>query len=246
VDSDLEDLVARASDPRWIPAIYNYCDRRCARCRFNDRCFAFADNVRSGAQCHDVAEAAAQSFERVIRLIRAYADREGIDLDELSAGEEAGETADLRDALMEDPLVVVARDYSFSTWKLLKPLETEAFRQHASVDVSDAVDSALWLCTMIAPKIYRALAGLTDPLSADDDPIQNDAHGSAKIARLMIADSLAAWRVINEEGRAPADSPTRELARTLQHIDHDLAARVPRAMEFVRPGFDEPRPGDRT
>jgi hypothetical protein len=243
VDADLEDLVARASDPRWIPAIYNYCDRRCARCRFNDRCFAFADNMREQAGSDDIAEVAAQSFERAIRVMRAYAEREGIDLDELSSSGEDSANAESRAALTDDPLVVTARDYSLGTWKILKPLDTEIFKRQASPDVGDAVDSILWLCTMIAPKIYRALAGVVDPLSPDDHPTQNDAHGSAKIARLMIADSLAAWCVVNDAGCAPAASPTRDMAAALERIDRDLAARLPRAMEFVRPGFDEPRPG---
>ena len=59
----------------------------------------------------------------------------------------------------------------------------------------------------------------------------------------MIVDSLAAWRVVNDFGRAAPDSPTRTPAAMLERIDQDLAERIPRAMEFVRPGFDEPIPG---
>ena len=112
-----------------------------------------------------------------------------------------------------------------------------------SVDVRDAVDSLQWLSTMIAPKIHRAVTGESDSILAGEHPTQNDSHGSAKIARLMIADSLAAWRAVNAFGRAAPDSPTRALAARLERLDHDLAVRVPRAMEFVRPGFDEPVPG---
>jgi hypothetical protein len=95
MEQDLEELVARASDPRWIAAIYNYCDRRCARCRFS---------------------------------------------------------------------------------------------------------------TMIGPKIHRAIAGQNESTLLEDHPTQNDSHGSAKIARLMIADSSTAWRVVNET-RAPNPEP---------------------------------------
>jgi hypothetical protein len=58
----------------------------------------------------------------------------------------------------------------------------------------------------------------------------------------MIADCLAAWRVINEQGRAPVDAPTRQVAASLEQLDAGLAGRLARAMEFVRPGFDEPCP----
>jgi hypothetical protein len=242
MDEELEALVARASDPRWIPAIHNYCDRRCARCRFNDRCFAFDDSARDRAGSDHVAAVAAHSLERAIRLMRAYAEREGIDLDAAAAETADDDQTSLRDEIREEPLVIAARDYGVQTWNLLTPLEQQIDDEVAS-DVRDAIDSLRWLSTMIAPKIYRALAGLVDPLSPADHPTQNDAHGSAKIARLMIADSLAAWRVVNEAGRAVPESPTRALAAALLQIDRDLAARVPRAMEFMRPGFDEAVPG---
>ncbi len=241
MDQDLEELVARASDPRWIPAIYNYCDRRCARCRFNDRCFAFNEEAREGNAPEDIVDVVSGSLDRTLRLVRAYAESEAIDLDAITETVTTEEVP-LRDTVYEDPLVVAAREYAIESGKLLDALETQlAIR--AKVDVRDAVDSLQWLSTMIAPKICRALTGLIDPLSPAEHPTQNDAHGSAKIARLMIGDSLTAWRVVNEFGRAAPDSPTRALAAMLEQIDQELGERIPRAMEFVRPGFDEPVPG---
>ena len=237
MDQDLEDLVARASDPRWIPAIYNYCDRRCARCRFSERCFAFNEEVREGEGAEDIVVVASRSLDRSLRLLHAYAESEGVDMETADPGEVAA-----RNAIEEDPLVVAAHQYASESWKLLDALESQ-LGPAAAVDVRDAIDSLQWLSTMIGPKIYRALAGLVDPLSPADHPTQNDAHGSAKTARLMITDSLAGWRVVNQFGRAAPDSPTRTLAARLERIDQELAQRIPRAMEFVRPGFDEPVPG---
>lgn len=237
MDQDLEELVARASDPRWIPAIYNYCDRRCARCRFSERCFAFDEEVRQGAPAQDVVEVASRSLGRSLRLLHAYAESEGLDL-----GESDPQEAPARGAAEGDPLVVAAHQYAAECGTLLDALESQ-LGTDAALDVRDAIDSLQWLSTMIGPKIYRALAGLADPLTPSRHPVQNDAHGSAKTARLMIADSLAAWRVVNAYGRAAPDSPTRTLAARLERLDADLAAQLPRAMEFVRPGFDEPLPG---
>ena len=237
MDQDLDDLVARASDPRWIPAIYNYCDRRCARCRFSERCFAFNEEVREGAGTEDIADVASGSLDRSLRLLHAYAESEGVDMEPADPGELSE-----RNAMDEDPLVVAAHQYASESWKLLDALEPQ-LGPGVAVDVRDAIDSLQRLSTMIGPKIYRALAGLIDPLSPADHPTQNDAHGSAKTARLMITDSLAAWRVVNQLGRASPDSPTRTLAAMLERIDQELAQRIPRAMEFVRPGFDEPVPG---
>lgn len=242
MDQELEDLVARASNPRWIPAIYEYCDRRCKRCIFSDRCFTFAeqaqDNGREAAK--DVGEAVAASLQRAVELLHTLAEREGIDPNELSSESDKGEDAP---AAIDDSLVVKAREYSLATYRLLQPLDSAATTGARSASVRDAIDSILWLSTPIASKVFRAVSGLEHSSSPDDHPTQNDTHGSAKIARLMIAESLAAWRVLNEEGRAPMDSPTRAVATTLEGIEQELADRIPRAMEFVRPGFDESVPG---
>ena len=239
MDQDLEELVARASDSRWIPAIYNYCDRRCARCRFNERCFAFNEEARESRGDEDIVDVASRSLNRSVRLLRAYAEREGLDLEADPGGIE-GEPA--RAEVEQDPLVGAAHEYAIESGQLLNALATQ-LDAGGAVDVRDAVDSLQWLSTMIGPKIHRAFACQRDATWPADHPTQNDSHGSAKIARLMIADSLAAWRVVNEIGRAALDSPTRSLAARLERIDHDLATRIPRAMEFVRPGFDEPVPG---
>ncbi len=241
MDQELEDLVARASDPRWIPAIYEYCDRRCARCRFSDRCFTFAEQTRDDRSGEDVGEAVAASLQRALHLLQALAEREGIDQDQSTSPTE--DAMDTRMALVDDPLVTKARQYGFAAHRLLQQLEAGEVPRSMSPEVREAIESILWLCTPISSKIFRAVASLEHPFAPDDHPTQNDAHGSAKVARLMIAESLGAWRVLNEAGRAPIDSPTRAIVETLERIDQDLSERIPRAMEFVRPGFDEPIPG---
>ncbi len=177
-------------------------------------------------------DVASRSLDRSLRLLHAYAESEGIDLTRnMETGEP--EEASARDAVEEDPLVVAAHQYASESWNLLNALESQ-LGAGAAVDVRDAIDSLQWLSTMIGPKIYRALAGLIDPFSPAEHPTQNDAHGSAKTARLMIADSLAAWRVVNELGRAAPDSPTRALAAMLERIDQELALTHP-AGDGVRP-----------
>ena len=231
MDQELEALVARASNPRWIPAIYNYCDRRCARCRFNDRCFAFNEEARESRSAEDILDVASRSLRRSVRLLHADAEGEGLDLE---AGRDGIEEEPGRDEMEQDPLVAAAHDYAMESHQLLTVLEAQ-LGTGGSVDVRDAVDSLQWLSTMIAPKIHRAMAGQRDSMWTEDHPTQNDSHGSAKIARLMIADSLAAWRVVNEIGRTALDSPTRSLAALLERIDRDLETRIPGAMEFVGP-----------
>jgi hypothetical protein len=47
-----------------IPGIYNYCDRRCERCRFADRCFQNLESMRGTDEV-----AAADSPESVAQII---------------------------------------------------------------------------------------------------------------------------------------------------------------------------------
>ena len=68
------------------------------------------------------------------------------------------------------------------------------------------------------------------PLPVDDTDVQSDANGSAKVARLLVADSRAAWRVLMEVGRAAADGVPAALVRLLDELDAGLAARFPRAI----------------
>jgi hypothetical protein len=96
----------------------------------------------------------------------------------------------------------------------------------------------------VSTKVHRALHGLAEESdkegSEKEDLVQNDWNGSAKVARLIVAESRGAWDVVMQAGGAASDSPLAELVTLLDRIDGGIAERFPRAMEFLRPGFDEP------
>jgi len=240
MDKDFDRLVARASDPNLIPGIYNYCDRRCPRCPFNERCLSFLDNRDLEAQhgpLDDVPLAATieRSLRRTIEFIREVAEREGFDLPAISPDE-----APAVDSKRErhDPLAVRAREYAAMTHTIVQALEPiVALRGDA--DLTEAVDVIAWFSTLLAPKICRAIASHAD-LWEDPDEVQSDANGSAKVARLGIAESRRAWGVLMEAGKAMADGVPARAVQMLDDLDRQLDERFPRAMDFVRPGFDEP------
>ena len=87
--SDFDRLVARASDPRLIPGIYNYCDRWCQRCPFTDRCLTFLDNQEAEsapADAESLARRVRASLQRTLGTIHEIARRENVDLDAIEAG----------------------------------------------------------------------------------------------------------------------------------------------------------------
>ena len=90
---------------------------------------------------------------------------------------------------------------------------------------------------MISSKLYRAICGQAEGWEARE-AAQTDFNGSAKVALLGIGESRRAWTVLMEVGRATADGVPARAVRILEELDAAVRERFPRAMEFVRPGFD--------
>src|SRR5262245_23756657 len=80
-----------AGDPRFIPGIYNYCDRWCERCSLSHRCLNYAMEMEEGDSndpaSRDVTnekfwKKLEQRFRETMELIYADARERGIDLDD--------------------------------------------------------------------------------------------------------------------------------------------------------------------
>jgi len=139
-----------------------------------------------------------------------------------------------------DPLQRLAEAYTRVALKLVRALGGSAPSHTWPADVNPALDSIAHLAVPISSKIYRALSGYASRDAEIEDEVQNDWNGSAKVARVAIAETTTAWEAILAAGEAPADAPLRKVVGLLDRLDAALAQRFPRALEFVRPGFDEP------
>ncbi len=243
-DAEFDAMVSRARQPNLIPAIYNYCDRRCERCRFTDRCFHHRETAQRAGEvaAADSPEAVAQimmrSMERTMEMLRIAADRLGVDLttDESEIAEQIEKDDADHDRAVRDPLVVKSKDYSTTVWPIARALRP-ILEARGDAAVLAALDTIDWLCLSVSSKTFRAVSG-RDHDWDDPDDLQSDANGSAKVARLMIDESRRAWRVLMDAGRAAADGVPARLVQMLDDLDMDIAARFPRAMDFIRPGFD--------
>ncbi len=251
---EFDRLIARASNPRLIPGIYSYCDGRCPRCPFTDRCLVYLENqelksVHDGAS---LAETVGEWLQRTLEIIADVARREGLDLDPVDPAsvqplEEddvaAAAEVDL-DRHREDPLAVRARDYGHLAWRIGRAIGP-VVAARGDAPVIEAVETIEWFSSMISSKIYRAVCGQAEGWETHDEA-QTDFNGSAKIALIGIAESRRAWGVLMEAGRATADGVPAQAARMLDELDVSVRERFPRAMAFVRPGFEEPAiPGAR-
>jgi hypothetical protein len=248
MDPELEAYVARAQDPALIPGIYNYCHHRCEQCAFTGRCLSFRQEQQ---EAHDHPERSLEdhieaNFTRAAALMKAWCEQHGIDpaaVDESADGDESDATTQAGDDGKADTnlLQQMARRYASEAYHIVEPLSNLSHFHAWAPAVAAAIDTIGWYSGLIPAKIARAVDGAaSEGQFVDDDPVQNDWNGSAKVARLAIAESIGAWRTLFEAGDTPVDASIRRTAGLLEQLDGDLAARFPLAMEFVRPGFDEP------
>jgi hypothetical protein len=246
--AEFDRLVARARDPRLIPGIYNYCDGRCPRCPFTQRCLTFLDTEELKASEGDnrsLPVVVGDSLQRTLEMLAEAARRDGIDLDAQADGaqepaDEADE-ADL-DRHRQDPLAVWARTYGQLAWRVARAIAPIAAGRDDTALV-EAVGTIEWFSSMISAKLYRAICGHAEGWERQDEA-QTDFNGSAKIALIGIGESRRGWGVLMEAGRATADGVPAQAVRMLEALDAAVRERFPRAMEFVRPGFDEAETGN--
>jgi hypothetical protein len=240
--AEFDRLVTRARDPRLIPGIYNYCDGRCARCAFTQRCLTFLDNQEVRAASNgdrSPADMVGDSLQRTLEMLAEAARREGVDLEataEASADEAQRETVD---RLHQDPLVARSREYGDLAWRIGRAV-APLVAARADQPLIDAVATIEWFSMMIGSKLYRAVCGQAEGWEGRDEA-QTDFNGSAKIALIGIAESSRAWAVLMEAGRATADGVPAQAVQQLAALEAAVRERFPRVMEFVRPGFDEPK-----
>ena len=249
-----------AGDPRLIEGVSNYCDRWCDRCRLQDRCL-----LRCDERYREALIANGVSWEEAYRrvddahkeAIRAYWEslpaKERQEREEMIAAANRSltpeEERDLErtierreDAQKSHPLFVDSLEYSHLAHQILEVLRPLVEARKDDV-VLAALEAISWFSFMVHVKTARALSGLIDHQLDDDEDVEewlkSDANGTAKLTRLIIAESIDAWRVLMSAGHGAADGVPAAMIARLEKLDVGLAETFPRAMEFVRAGFDE-------
>jgi hypothetical protein len=123
---DTDGLRKLARNPRFIPGIYNYCDRWCERCALSHRCLSYAmeqaeDDPDSVGTARDLSDQKFwdklhRQFRATIEMVRADAKAREIDLDEpkLPAEIATQERAERRCAAKNLPLSRPAMSYARS------------------------------------------------------------------------------------------------------------------------------------
>jgi hypothetical protein len=252
-DSNLGDRAR----PRFIDGVYTYCDRWCERCRFRDRCRVYRDVRRM-----DEALAAGRDPAEIEDDDDDF-EAAGPPSPEFLAAIEAANLmptdAEVRESEREDrqrrrrtsahPLTIASHEYADLCRSVVPALRQVIGTNDALI--AAAFETIEHFSYMIAVKTARAVNGLHVPgLAAqhdddddDDDeldPVQTDGNGTAKLVRLVVAESRDAWEVLQQACAADDDIP-RQMVRRLSALESAVAAAFPRAMQFVRSGWDDQR-----
>ena len=250
------------SEDKFIPGIYNYCDRWCERCAFTGKCRTFAmDQEEIGdGNPEDPAkfwDKMAQNLEDAVALLEEKAAEMGLDLDAITDDEVDEQLEQQRRSIEEHPISKKVSLYASSTeeWlrankDLLKEWQEKledyykiGLDEKQSLEeirsVAEAVEIIRYYQYFIILKINRAISGkLQDENYGFEDNEQKDYDGSAKIALIAIDKSISSWHYLMDEFEQKQDEILDILA-LLDNIKTNTETYFPDARAFVRPGFDE-------
>jgi hypothetical protein len=225
-----------------IDFISSYCDSWCERCGYTSRCSAFAVQA-AVAMCGDFREGLelAVGAPHPVSPSSSHGEQAtvwaGFDIvepteQELREAQHEEETRRLR--IDDTPMMKMAHAIAMVSHRWFAS-RAAAVRAVADDILREALDIAQWDSTFVGAKLARALRGRDDDI--DDDPVQNDWNGSAKVAVISLERSEAAWQVI---AQSTGDAAPAVLAGQVADLRREVEHAFPHARSFIRPGFDEP------
>jgi hypothetical protein len=245
-------LLDLAQSGKFIPGIYNYCDRWCERCTMTSKCLTFAHELAMKEDATDPEtndlnnekfwESLRLSFQVTFELLEEDAKRFGIDLNNLPDVEIKKQE--------KRPVEKLSKKYSTQMLKWLQA-NNEILKSKAeqlllinnnevpALKFADAWEVVQWYCVFISAKVGRAHFDLEERLQEEDDEynVYSDNLGSAKIALIAIDRSIAALSAMYSAMPENEDDYLKFLA-ILSQIKNQMLETFPTAMDFKRPGFD--------
>ncbi len=245
-----DQLEKLAADERFIPGIYNYCDRWCERCPQTSHClnFTLSESEFSDPEMKDVRNEAfwrklSEIFTETLELLRETGKKWGIELENLDSGSDT-ERRRLNDEAVEAHVICrSAKGYSMMVEDWFRERERFFFGMAAftkeGVGAEEAFEVIRWYQYFISAKIARAIRGKIEEEEEESyEEFASDADGSAKIALIAIDRSIGAWAVIFRHNQLYAES-VFEIISFLGLLRQAVEETFPRARSFILRGFDD-------
>jgi len=237
-----------AADKRFIPGIYNYCDRWCERCPQTFHCLNFflSEKEFSDLETHDIRNEAfwrklSGILEETLELLREAAKKWGIELETLGSMDNIEDMKAKHEAAENHLLCRAAKRYGERVEDWFTGRETVFFETAAAaregVDLEEAFEVIRRYQYFISAKIMRAVRGKVEGEEEICDGFESDSNGSAKIALIAMDRSIAAWAVIRHYD-THRDERVLEIIAFLDPLRQAVEKAFPSARSFNRPGFD--------
>lgn len=238
-----------AEGNKFIPGIFNYCDRWCERCPMTDRCLLFhQESIRrrnpeteleSSEELDLAVQNAQDDLNGALGLIQQVTRERGIDLVEMEEDEDPLLKIDLNQFPIHRTSHRFAADchrFLDRFCALIQEERRNTSDEGSLTEMVDGFEVLTWHHMQIPVKIDRALSGkLRARIMAD--AIQ-DSDGSAKVAYIGLAKSMDIltrsyqWATPLQDQIMPVLNLGYELAELLDQ-------EFPGHKSFKRPGFDD-------
>lgn len=251
-----------AKDPRFIPGIYNYCDRWCERCEFTQRCMTYAlcEDEFNNPQSRDISNKAFwdklhDAFTVTLEMVRETAEQMGIDLNAIDNEAAAKHEEQVHKMSAEQPYSQNALEYIkmvdnwFDSGKDILEDKADELKTQIEADIpgTKPVDEAInirdyleiirWYQHQIYVKLCRAASANVRGELEEIEYCPQDANGSAKVAIIGIERSIAAFGgLLNQFPQQ--QNAILDLLVKLKRLLREVETAFPDACSFVRPGFD--------
>lgn len=237
-----------AADERFIPGIYNYCDRWCERCPQTSRClnFSISEEEFSDPETHDIRNEAfwrklSEIFSETLELLREAGKKWGIELETLDSVRDSERMRASEEAAENHVVCRAAKGYGEMVEDWFRGREGFFFETgpvaNGGVDIEEALEVIRWYQYFIAAKVMRAIRGRMEEEEERGDEFASDSDGSAKIALIAIDRSMSAWAVISHYNHVYA-ARVLEMLSFLDRLRQAVEDTFPNARSFIRPGFD--------
>jgi len=260
---DKEQLKKLVKDPKFISAIYNYCDRWCERCAFTSKCmnYALCEDDINDPRTQDITNKAFwdklhEIFQVTFEMLKESADEMGIDLNAVDDEEIKKQEKKVHEIVENQPYTKAAFSYAkmaddwFKSNKDLienKADELVSLAQAQipgtkpdkdALKIQDCLEVIRWYQHQIYVKLCRASSGMLRGELENNEYAPEDANGSAKVALIGIERSLAAWGEMLHQFPEQENS-ILDLLVKLKRLLRQVETAFPNARAFIRLGFDK-------
>jgi hypothetical protein len=259
-----DEWLKHAKDPKYIPGIYNYCDRWCERCPFTSKCLncTLVEEQFGDLKENDtINEAFWQRFSEMLHdtlsMVKEMAKEAGIDIDAIDTDESWIDSDSIKENYLPDLISHASKNYAKSVdeWfnsndflfyekedelNRIRLISSQHNPEKEAADIENATEVIRWYQYQIHVKLKRAINSASEE-SMDSGDFPKDSDGSAKVALVGIDRSISAWNMLLIYF-AEQKEQILILIALLENIKNRVEIRFPCARDFIRPGFDEIEP----